>query len=288
MKPTILVTGAGGQLGQSFASLAAREPEWSWRLADRRQLDITRAADCYEMLAASGARYCFNTAAYTAVDKAESEPDLARAVNADGPAALAEACVRLGVHLIHFSTDYVYAGHYNRPLREDDELAPAGVYAATKLAGEQAVLERMPQATILRTSWVYAQHGHNFFNTMLRLGKERDQLRIVFDQVGSPTLADDLAAAALHLIRHNSDTSQLAGVFNYSHEGVCSWYDFAMAIFELAGIRCALAPIESKDYPTPARRPHYSVLNKEKIKSAFGLEIPHWREALATLFQERR
>lgn len=280
----ILVTGANGQLGRCFAELALEYPQYNWHLASRTELDITDAQACLTALQQSQAHYCLNTAAYTAVDKAESEPEQANAINALGPARLAAACAQTGTHLIHFSTDYVYSDQYNRPLREDDLTEPKGVYAATKLAGEHQVMQQLPTATIIRTSWVYARHGHNFLNTMLRLGRERDQLNVVFDQIGSPTLADDLARACLYLMEAASsgqiDTHQLQGVFHYSHEGVCSWYDFAQAIFELSGIQCLVNPIESHQYPTPARRPHYSVLNKEKIKTTFNLPIPHWREGL--------
>lgn len=278
----ILVTGGDGQLGQCFRQLALARPDISWKIVGRAELDIAQPEACRQLLAAWQPDFCFNAAAYTAVDKAESDEAKARQVNVDGAAYLAAACAATGCRLLHYSTDYVYAGHYNRPLRETDETDPQGVYGATKLAGEQAVLQQLPTALIVRTSWVYSPYGHNFLRSMLRLGRERAQLRVVYDQVGSPTAADDLAAASLQMALAGAR----AGVYNYSHEGVCSWYDFAAAIFELAGIDTELLPIESADFPTPARRPSFSVLNKAKIKQDFGLHIPHWREGVRRVLNE--
>jgi dTDP-4-dehydrorhamnose reductase len=185
---------------------------------------------------------------------------------------------------IHLSTDYVYHNRHNTPLQEHDPVNPKSVYARTKLAGERAAQKAHPQAMMLRTSWVYAPTGNNFVKTMLRLGKERPALNVVFDQIGTPTYAPDLAEAILHILEklENKEVApeQLAGIWHYSNEGVASWYDFAVAVMEIAGLPCIVRPIETKDYPTPAQRPPFSVLNKGKIKSAFGLEIPHWRESL--------
>lgn len=280
----ILVTGGDGQLGQCFRQLALARPDLSWKIVGRTELDITRPEACRELLADWQPDVCFNAAAYTAVDKAESDKAGARLVNVDGAAQLAAACAATGCRLLHYSTDYVYAGHYNRPLRETDETDPQGVYGATKLAGELAVLQQLPSALIVRTSWVYSAYGHNFLRSMLRLGRERAQLRVVFDQVGSPTAADDLAAASLQMAL--APAAAGGGIYNYSHEGVCSWYDFAAAIFELAGMQTELLPIESADFPTPARRPNYSVLNKTKIKETFGLHIPHWRAGVRRVLRQ--
>ncbi|PTM09367.1 MAG: dTDP-4-dehydrorhamnose reductase [Bacteroidetes bacterium] len=285
--PKLLITGAGGQLGQALRVLAQAYPTWDFYFPTRAELNITdevAVAACFQRFLPD---YCLNTAAYTAVDRAEEEPERAFASNTEAAKYLAEQCATHGTHLFHYSTDYVYQGDINRPLREDDPTAPAGVYAASKLAGEEAVRGALPAATILRTSWVYSKFSHNFVNTMLRLGRERSELRVVFDQVGTPTSAHDLAAATLYLISQveqgQLQRHELGGIYHYSNEGVCSWYDFALAIFEIAGIDCSVLPIESYEYPTAARRPHYSVLNKRKIKAAFGLKIPHWRASLAQL-----
>ncbi len=280
----ILVTGANGQLGATFAQLAKEFPSWHFLFADRSLLNIAEPDQVLSFFQKHTPHYCINTAAYTAVDRAEEEPLMAHAVNVDGAAALASACADTGTHLFHYSTDYVYQGDINRPLRETDPTSPVSVYAQSKLGGEQTIRAILPDATIIRTSWVYSEYGHNFVKTMLRLGKERDQLNVVFDQVGTPTYALDLAKASLEMIRQKEEgqceESALTGIFHYSNEGVCSWYDFALAIFELSGISCSVQPIPSSAYPTPAQRPHYSVLDKAKIKAAFGLQIPHWRAGL--------
>jgi dTDP-4-dehydrorhamnose reductase len=276
----ILITGANGQVGSEIDALSIQYPEFDLFFADRADLDITKEEEIARFLDRHPFQYLINAAAYTAVDKAETEPELARKVNTDGPRLLAKACRERDIALIHYSTDYVYHTEHNRPYKEDDFTAPKGVYAQTKLEGDLAVLENTDNGMIIRTSWVYSSFGHNFVKTMLRLGKERDQLNIVFDQIGSPTYARDLAKASLDIIQ-KSKKEDLKGIYHYSNEGVCSWYDFALAIFEIAGIECIVRPIESKDYPTPAERPPFSVLNKGKMKEDFGLVIPHWRESLA-------
>lgn len=279
---TILITGAGGQVGQALKKLAENHSEWTVLAPKRTELDITNAEQLSRYFVLHQPDYCLNTAAYTAVDKAESESTLAYACNAAAVEQLAALCTKYGTHLIHFSTDYVYQDGIGRPLRETDPVAPKGVYAASKLQGDEAALAA--NGTVIRTSWVYHEQGHNFVKTMLRLGEERDQLSVVFDQVGTPTYAPDLAAASLQIINQleqgkiRRPTAQ--GIFHYSNEGVTSWYDFALAIFELDGIDCSVQPIRSEAYPTPAKRPHYSVLDKTKIKSTFGISIPHWRVSL--------
>lgn len=282
--PTLLITGAGGQLGQEFADLANSFSEWHFLLPTRSQLDITDTAQIEDFFAHYRPDYCLNTAAYTAVDRAEEDRDTAFAINATAVQQLATICKKHGTHLFHYSTDYVYQSGIDRPLKENDPTLPQSVYAASKLAGDQMVSMILPEATIIRTSWVYSSYGHNFVKTMLRLGSERSELRVVFDQVGTPTYAQDLALYTLQLIEKIEagilDRHQLAGVFHFSNEGVCSWYDFAQAIFDLSEITCDVYPIESWEYPTPAQRPYYSVLNKAKIKKASGINIPYWREAL--------
>lgn len=280
----ILVPGANGQVGQSIRQLADGYPDWDFYFANSAELDITDRKAVDSFFKDHSVDWVINCAAYTAVDKAESEPELAQAVNATGVRHLASACAKSGAHLIHLSTDYVYHTKQNTPLIESDPVRPRNVYALTKLAGERAAQRALPDSMIIRTSWVYAAHGHNFVRTMLRLGREREQLNVVFDQIGTPTYAPDLAEAILNIIHRVNKgeipPSAIAGVWHYANEGVTSWYDFAKAIFELSGIACKVNPIESKEYPTPAARPPFSVLNKAKIKEHFGIEIPHWRDSL--------
>lgn len=282
--PTLLITGAGGQLGQELAELSSTFPQWNFLLPTRNELDITNASEVTNYFCAHVPDYCLNTAAYTAVDRAEDERDLAFAVNATAVQHLAETCKVNNCHLIHYSTDYVYQSGIDRPLKEDDLTQALGVYAASKLTGDQLVMMTMPAATIFRTSWVYSSYGNNFVKTMLRLGQERSTLGVVFDQIGTPTYAYDLAYATLQVIKKielkELTKQEIAGIFHYSNEGVCSWYDFAIAIFELAAIDCQVSPIESKEYPTPAQRPTYSVLNKAKFKTTTDIDIAHWRQAL--------
>lgn len=287
----ILITGAGGQLGREFMHLKDLFPGLDLLSADRLTLDIAHPERVAAFFDRHRIDYCINCAAYTGVDKAESEPAVARMVNVSAVESLALACKATGTRMVHFSTDYVYHNHQNIPFKEDDPTSPQGVYARTKLEGEQVALALHEETMIIRTSWVYAAEGHNFLNTMLRLGGERPLLGVVFDQVGTPTYACDLAQAVMTIIdkKENGliDNSLLKGVYHYSNEGVASWYDFALAIFEIAGIHCKVNPIETKDFPTPAARPPFSVLNKAKIKAAFDLEIPHWRNALARCLHKK-
>jgi len=289
--PTLLVTGANGQLGRCFQNLAAAYPQWRFLFADSNRLDVTDRSAVFAFFEEEGPAWCLNCAAYTAVDRAESEPERAWAVNVAGAKNMAEACARRHIPTVHFSTDYVYHGRQNTPYREDAPVSPKSVYARTKLAGDRAVLRHNPElGMVIRTSWLYAPHGHNFARTMLRLGAERPEINVVFDQVGTPTYAPFLAEAVLQIIGliENGDIprSTLAGIWHYSNEGVCSWYDFAQAIVDLAGLPTRVNAIETKDYPLPAPRPPYSVLNKSKIKSAFGLEVPHWRRGVERFLRE--
>lgn len=280
----ILITGASGQLGQSFKKIKKHFPEFQLHFYDRKQLDITQNDAVQALFQSKAFDYCINCAAYTAVDRAESEQELAHQINVVGVENLARACQAKNTPLIHFSTDYVYHNQQNQPFKETDPTHPQSVYAQTKLAGEQAAQAIHNQVMIIRTSWVYAEFGHNFVATMLRLGRERDQLRVVFDQIGTPTYAGDLAKTILQIIQKvetgQVPNSSLNDIYHYSNEGVASWYDFALAIFEISGIDCQVEPIETKDFPTPASRPPFSLLNKGKIKSTFDLVIPHWRESL--------
>ncbi len=266
----LLITGANGQLGNELRLLLGDNALYT----DYAELDITNAAEVRAFVNAHRVDMIVNCAAYTAVDKAESDEEKAYAINAVGPANLAQA----GVPLIHVSTDYVFDGASCRPYVEDDVPNPATVYGRTKLAGEKHVLENADTALVIRTAWLYSSFGNNFVKTMLRLGAERDSLNVVFDQVGTPTYARDLAAAIVKIMPQLKPG--MKGVYHFSDEGVCSWYDFAARIMDKAGLPCRVKPIESVDYPTPAKRPFYSVLNKGKIKAAFGVDIPHWEKSL--------
>ena len=285
----ILVTGAKGQVGNEIRYLINQFPSLNCVFIDIEELDITDAAAVNTFFQQNTFDFCIHCAAYTAVDRAESDENTAHAVNVDGSKHLAQACLLHQCHLILLSTDYVYHNQQNRPFIETDTTNPQGVYAKTKLEGEQVVQQILPSSTIIRTSWVYSSFGHNFVKTMLRLGQERDQLNVVFDQIGTPTYARDLAKAILEIIQQVEQqevpANQLRGIFHYSNEGVTSWYDFAVAIFKLEQINCRVNPIESKDYPTPAQRPPFSLLNKAKIKSSFNLEIPHWEASLQNCLQ---
>ena len=279
MPKNVLVTGANGQLGSELRLLSGKADGYAWTFVDRSVLDMADTQAIEDYFAAKTFDAVINCAAYTAVDKAESEPAAADAVNHKAVETMARIAKTKGFSLVHISTDYVFDGSNFKPYTEHEATNPQSVYGQTKLDGEASMLAINPPASaIIRTSWVYSEFGNNFVKTMRRLGRERHELGVIFDQVGTPTYARDLAQAILQIV------PQLRGdgteVYHYSDEGVCSWYDFAKAIFELSGIECKVNPIETKDYPTPAARPHYSLLNKAKIKSAFGLAIPYWRESL--------
>ncbi len=289
-RPTVLVTGSQGQLGTAIGRLQGDFPAFRFLFTDRSTLDLLRETDVHDFLAAHAVQYCINCAAYTAVDKAEQEPEQAWKVNAAGAGYLAAACAAHAIPLVHISSDYVYHNDRNTPLRETDPTQPQGIYARSKLQGEQLVRQFHPDgALIVRTSWVYAPWGHNFVRTMLRLAGERSALAVVCDQVGTPTYAPDLARALLLILTdlwHGTrriDT--LAGTYNFSNEGVASWYDFAVAIFRIKGIDITVQPIATTDYPTPAQRPPFSLLDKTRFKSAFGQRIPHWQDSLTECLQ---
>lgn len=283
----ILVTGANGQVGQELLRAGQDRMDLNVLGLSQRELDITQGDQVLQTFERLRPHACIHAAAYTAVDQAEREPDLARAVNVQGSANVAQACRQAGIPCILLSTDYVYHGSQARPLREDDPTEPRGVYALTKLQGEQAAQAIHPQGLItIRTAWIYSRFGSNFVKTMLRLGAERSELRVVFDQIGSPTWGADLAQALLHItdvLRDEATPEHKSGIYHYSNEGVCSWYDLACAVMDIAELPCRVLPIESDQYPTPAMRPPFSLLNKAKIKAAFGLDIPHWRESLCEM-----
>ncbi|MCL6274736.1 dTDP-4-dehydrorhamnose reductase [Muricauda sp. 2012CJ35-5] len=276
----ILVTGASGQLGSTFKALAdgghAKGLDFEFRSS--AELDITDFAAVREELLSKDYAYCVNCAAFTNVDKAETDNELAYTINVSGARNLAMNCNESTTVLIHISTDFVFDGFLNTPYLEDDIARPIGFYGDTKFKGERAIVNNLEEYFILRTSWLYSEFGHNFMKTMIRLGNERDELSVVYDQVGTPTYASDLAKVILHIINaHSIDY----GVYNYSNEGVASWYDFAKAIFDQFGIEVQLNPIRSEEYPTPAERPKFSVLDKSKIKNTFKLAIPHWKDSLS-------
>lgn len=284
----VLVTGSNGQLGQSFQRIALNSPQYEWLFVNRLDLDLSQSNSIDAYFKANKFDVIINCAAYTAVDKAESEPGLADRINHFAVKELAELAKQQQVKLVHISTDYVFNGQQCRPYVETDPVDPQGVYGATKLEAEKAVLQTMEtNALIIRTSWVYSEFGNNFVKTMLKLGVERDSLNVIFDQVGTPTYAHDLATVIMSILssgsfKHARFKSEL---YHYSNEGVCSWYDFSKAIFECRGIQCDVSPIESKDYPTAAKRPHYSVLNKNKLKQMYSLKIPYWKDSLGVCLQ---
>lgn len=277
---TLLVTGANGQLGNSIRLLADKYPGYNFLFTDVDTLDITDPVAVRAMIKDNGVDYVLNCAAYTAVEKAEEDEALCRRINAFAVRVLGEAAQEAGAKMIHVSTDYVFSGTACRPYVETDATRPVSAYGRTKLAGEKALLEVCPEAVIVRTAWLYSEFGNNFVKTVLRLGKERDELRFVFDQIGTPTYAGDLAAALLAVVAAGERNAFVPGIYHFSDEGVCSWYDFTVKILQLAGIDCRVLPIETSEYPTKAVRPPYSVLNKRKIKQTYGIAIPHWEESL--------
>ena len=274
----ILVTGAYGQLGSEIKELAALYPSFNFLYTDVDSLDITSDEAVEQFFAENKVEAVINCAAYTAVDRAETDEGNTLLVNAIAPGILAKCAAKTAATMIHISTDYVFAGNASQPYSEEDQVDPQGVYGRTKLEGEQRVLAENPDSVIVRTSWLYSAFGNNFVKTMLRLGREREGLKVVSDQVGTPTYAADLANTLLRIIEKSDQI--VPGIYHYSNEGVASWYDFALAIFELSGIKCKVQPVESHEFPTPAKRPHYSVLKKSKIKNTFGIEIPYWRDSL--------
>ncbi len=272
----ILITGANGQLGNSIRKIAPRYSLAKFFFTDVPEVDITDITLLEELVKKNDIHAIINCAAYTAVDKAETDIEPAQKINVDGPRNLAIVAKKFNIKLIHVSTDYVFNGNGNQPLKETDATDPIGVYGKTKLEGEKAVEAIGCDALVVRTAWLYSEFGGNFVKTMLRLGKERKELNVVYDQVGTPTYAPDLAVAILDLLQKGFSGYTL---YHYSNEGVISWYDFAKAIFDLSAVEIKLNAIESSEYPTPAKRPAYSVLNKKEIKRA-GIRIPYWRDSL--------
>lgn len=282
---TILVVGSHGQLGQSIKCHADVDNAsiYTFVFVSRNQLDLSNDENIEKFFQKQRFDIIINCAAYTAVDKAEHELDLANQINHLAIKKLADIALQQGTKLIHISTDHVFNGQNYKPYNEADEPEPQNVYGLTKFRGEQALLKIMlSNALIIRTSWVYSEFGHNFVKTMLKLGEQRDSLTIISDQIGTPTYAADLAQAIITIITSQpfNQVAFKSAIYHYSNEGVCSWYDFAKAIFEHNQIPCQIKPIETKDYPTPAIRPHYSVLNKTQIKLDYGLAIPYWKDSV--------
>ena len=287
MSKHVLVTGANGQLGRELRELSRYFSDYDFTFITRDELDLSDASAINAWFANKTFDVVINCAAYTAVDKAETEAELAFAINTTAVQTLAKIAKQQGISMLHISTDYVFAGDSCKPYQETDATCPQGVYGQSKLDGELTMLAINPdRSVIIRTSWVYSRFGNNFVKTMVRLGKERRELSVIYDQVGTPTSAKDLALVLLMIIDSPQLQSQSGTeIYHYSNEGVCSWYDFAIAIFKSAPIRCKVKPIETKDYPTPAKRPHYSLLNKAKIKNTFDLTIPYWKDSLPECLQ---
>ncbi|MDH6311688.1 dTDP-4-dehydrorhamnose reductase [Parabacteroides sp. PFB2-10] len=279
----ILVTGANGQLGRALQARTGDYPALDFYFTDMDTLDITNKEALFAFVRSNRIQCILNLAAYTAVEQAEADTKMAYRINAEAIRNLAEVASAFRCHVIHVSTDYVFDGSNHRPYLETDATRPLSTYGRTKLAGEVILQEAMADAVIVRTSWLYSEFGNNFLNTMLRLGKEKEELSVVFDQIGTPTYAGDLAYALIAILMRWEKGAWEAGIYHYSNEGVCSWYDFARKIMELADLPCKVIPVETKDYPTKAQRPLYSVLNKAKIKSTYNLTIPHWEESLRSI-----
>ena len=274
----IIVIGASGQLGQCLKYVANKRSIEKVNFLTTSEASVVNLDSLSKAFSIYRPDFVVNCAAYTAVDKAEDEPDAARAINKTGAENLAILCAENNVTLIHISTDFVFKGETPHPLSENDPTKPVSVYGLTKLEGERAITAKLPQHYILRTSWLYSEYANNFVKTMLKLGAERDVLKIIADQTGTPTYAIDLAGVIFDIIDSATDNY---GIYHYSNEGVASWYDFARAVFDLSGTYVNTFPISTGEYPTKATRPAYSVMDKTKLKTTFGMQIPYWRDSLA-------
>ena len=279
----VLITGANGQLGNEMRVLSEANKEYTYFFTDVAELDICNEQAVMDFVKANDINVIVNCAAYTAVDKAEENVELCTKLNADAVGYLAKAAEANGAEFVQISTDYVFDGTAHIPYQETEPTCPNSVYGSTKLAGEQNALMLCSRSMVIRTAWLYSTFGNNFVKTMIRLGKERDTLGVIFDQVGTPTYARDLARAIFAAIRQGV----VPGVYHFSNEGVCSWYDFTKAIHRIAGITdCKVNPLHTEEYPTPAKRPHYSVLDKTKIKVTYHIEIPYWMNSLQECISE--
>lgn len=284
-----MLTGANGQLGECFKKLSSEKPEFNWLFTGRQELDISSETQVFSFLEKNRPSVLINCAAYTSVDKAESEPDKAFLINEKAATHLAFACRRLGIVFVHYSTDYVYDGKSNKAYTEKHNCDPRSVYGKSKLAGEKAVLQANSDAIIIRTSWLYSSTGENFLLSILKLASKMEEIKVVDDQIGTPTLANDLVAGTLALLGElERDNDQIRGqLFNFSNHGVCSWYDFAHAILEFSDYRGRLIPVSSSEFPRPAPRPAFSLMSKSKFQIAVpSFEIPHWRDSLKKVILE--
>ncbi|MBT3817867.1 MAG: dTDP-4-dehydrorhamnose reductase [Lentimicrobiaceae bacterium] len=275
----ILITGSNGQLGSEIREISDQYENYNFIFTDVEELDLTISEDIVSFFTDNKIDACINCAAYTAVDKAEDEVELAMLVNSTAVENLSKVCKNNGTLLFHISTDYVFNGKHFMPYVETDTVSPDSQYGLSKLKGEEAVMLNCDKAIIVRTSWLYSSHGNNFVKTLIKLGNERDQLSVVSDQVGTPTYAADLAEAIMVMIA-SFDETKPKEIYHFSNEGVISWYDFGKAIMKLSDIECAINPIDSKDYPSKANRPFYSVLSKSKIKKHYSVNVPYWEDSL--------
>ena len=280
LTPAILVTGSNGQLGSEIKVLAKSFPTYNFLFTSREELAIQSREALQTFFEKNKIDYCINCAAYTAVDKAESEKEQAFLINADAVENLAIICSKYQTKLIHISTDYVYDGSVHVPLKEENAVGPVNVYGASKLKGEELALNNNPSVLIIRTSWVYSSFGNNFVKTMLRLFREKQEINVINDQIGSPTYAADLASVIMKFIEQIRQGETFSGIVNYSNAGVTTWYEFAKEIKSLVNSDCKINPIPTSSYPTPAKRPLYSVLDTSKIKNLLQLEIPSWQASL--------
>jgi dTDP-4-dehydrorhamnose reductase len=281
----VLVTGSAGQLGQSLQFIAPNYPEIQFVFCSSSTLDISNLNNVKQIFKQFEPHFCINAAAYTAVDKAETEAEKAHIINVIGAKNLAEVCKEYNTILLHVSTDFVFDGNKQTPYNEEDLPNPTGIYGKTKLEGEIEIQRIWAKHYIVRTSWVYSQFGNNFMKTMLRLALERDTISVVNDQIGTPTNAVDLAEGLIKIITEylKLNTEHFYGIYNFSNEGQCSWYDFAKKIFEINNVTIDLKSIPTSSFPTPAKRPSFSVLDKTKIKKTFALDIKNWEESLKTI-----
>jgi dTDP-4-dehydrorhamnose reductase len=289
MKKNVLVTGANGQLGQELRQLSSGHPEFDFLFTTRETLSLENPEGISAFFGKNKFDICINCAAYTAVDKAESEKERAFRINGEAVGRIASECRKIKIPFIHISTDYVFDGTATSPLREDDPVNPVNAYGASKLSGEELALKNNPATVVIRTPWVYSSFGNNFVKTMLRLMRERKELNVVSDQFGAPTYAADLASALIKiatvLTQPGNSSEHHAGIYHYANEGKISWYDFAESIRVLSGSPCVVHPIPTEQFPTPAKRPAYSVMDTRKIRETFGLEIPFWKDSLKRCLQ---
>ncbi|MEO0553757.1 MAG: dTDP-4-dehydrorhamnose reductase [Bacteroidota bacterium] len=281
----VLVTGANGQLGSEFKQLA-EESAYKFVFCDIEEMDLSNKDSIIDFLNKNPVDFIISAGAYTNVDGAENDVELAKLVNGVAPGIIAEFCRKNSTRLIHISTDYVFDGEFSTPIKEEATPNPKSVYGVTKLLGEKAITQSLDNYYIIRTSWVYSNFGKNFVRTMLRLGAEKEQLAVVCDQIGTPTYAGDLASMILNIVKEVNSGNDQPGIYNFSNEGVCSWYDFASEIMKLSELGCKVIPVNSDQFPTVAARPNFSVLDKSKIKKQFNIKIEHWSDRLLTCLEK--